>query len=96
MTGSRWLPFDHLDPVVGVELRAMTYNLDSGGRGIQITLESKHSGRPIQAVRLPEEAAQSLAMRILAEIDGDPNCACRDCPRHPDGPAKLSRGDSRS
>ncbi len=69
------LPFHHRDPI-GVELRVTVYELDSGGRGLQITLESKHAPQ-ILAMRLPDQKAGGLAMRILAELDGPAAC-CRE------------------
>lgn len=73
------LPFHHLDPVVGVELRADVYQLDSGGHGVQITLTSRHAGHTV-AVRLPDVKAAGLAMRILAALDGEPAC-CEELDR---------------
>ena len=70
-SGRIWsLPFHFRDRVVDVELRATAYALDSGGSGLQITLESKHEPGKILSIRLPEEKAGGLAMRILATLDG--------------------------
>lgn len=75
--GKIWsLPFSYVDPVVSVELSVTLYELDSGGRGAQFTLLSKHPGGRTMAVRLPEELAARLALKVLAALDGDPAC-CR-------------------
>jgi hypothetical protein len=68
------LPFRHRDPIVGVELKVDLYELDSGGRGVQVTMAG---GIATVAVRVPEKQAARLALKILATLDRDPEC-CRE------------------
>jgi hypothetical protein len=58
------LPWSHRDPVVDTEVRVHRYDLDSGGSGVQFTLEGDSK---TAAVRVPMERAVGLAMKIIAE-----------------------------